>query len=72
MTHAEGQPGVGQPTQGKKSMQIKVYLVFLRLSLARPGQPNVKVIAAKLTQVAAQQIVDRTPGSYIEKHVAVK
>jgi hypothetical protein len=53
-------------------MQIKVYLVCLRLALARPGQPNTKIIAARLTQAAAQQIVDATPGSFVEKHVAVK
>lgn len=71
MAHATGQTSAGQPSE-KRAMQIKVYLVCMRLSLTRPGQPNVKIIAARLTQAAAQAIVDATPGTYIEKHVAVK
>ena len=71
MVHPSGQTNTGQPPE-KKVMQIKVYLVCMRLSLSRPGQPNVKIIAARLTQSAAQAIVDATPGTHIEKHIAVK
>jgi hypothetical protein len=53
-------------------MQIKVYLVLQLLNLAPPGQSNVRVVAARLTREAAQRIVDSTPGTFIEKHVAVK
>lgn len=53
-------------------MQIKVYLVCMRRNVAKPGEPNVQIIAARLTRSAAQAMVDATPGTYIEKHVAVK
>jgi hypothetical protein len=58
------------PTKGK--MQIKVYLVCIRNNVAKAGEPNTKILAARLTREAAQRIVDLTPGSYIEKQVAVK
>lgn len=56
----------------KARMQIKVYLVCMRRNLSKPGEPNVQIVAARLTHKAAQAIVDITPGTYIEKHVAVK
>lgn len=60
------------PDAGKSRMQIKVYLVCMRRNLPKPGEPNVEIIAARLTHSAAQSIVDTRPGTYIEKHVAVK
>jgi hypothetical protein len=53
-------------------MQIKVYLVMQRVGLPRPGEPNVKILAARLTRTAAQEMVDAIPGTYIEKQLASK
>jgi hypothetical protein len=58
--------------QPKGKMQIKVYLVVQRQTLARPGEPNTRIIAARLTRSAAQEIVDQIPGTFIEKHLALK
>lgn len=63
-------PAAESPYKGK--MQIKVYLVCQWNSLARPGEPNVRVIAARLTRSAAQNIVDSIPGTFIDKQLAVK
>lgn len=54
------------------AMEIKVYAVMQRLNLPKAGQPNVRVMAVKLTMAAAQKIVDQNPGSWVEKHVADK
>lgn len=53
-------------------MQIKVYLVCQRLALAKAGEPNVKILAARLTRSAAQELVDRVPGTFIERQTATK
>lgn len=55
-----------------RRIQVKVYLVCMHMNLSRPGEPNIKIIAARLTRAAAQEIVDRTPGTYIEKLFASK
>lgn len=64
-------PISGQLTE-KRKIQIKVYVVCQRRNLFQPGEPNITLLAARLTRAAAQEIVDRTPGSYIEKLVADK
>jgi len=61
---------VSEPEKGK--MQIKVYLVLQRINLPRPGEPNVRIVATRLTRAAAQSVVDTTSGTYIEKQVAQK
>lgn len=53
-------------------MEIKIYTVMQRLNLPKPGQPNVRVMAVKLTMAAAQKIVDANPGTWVEKHLADK
>lgn len=62
----------GRRDDGPNSYGVKVYLVMLPNNVARPGEPNVKIIAYKLTRAAAQKIVDRVPGAYIEKGLADK
>jgi hypothetical protein len=64
--------GKQQPPKGGSKMQIKVYLVLQRITLVRPGEPNVKILAARLTRTAAQEMVDAIPGTYIEKQLASK
>ena len=61
----------GQLTK-RKPIEVKVYVVCQRLNLAKPGQANIRLLAARLTRAAAQEIVDRNPGTYIEKLVANK
>ena len=53
-------------------MQVKVYLVHQWQNLAREGEPNTRVIASRLTWGAAQDVVDRIPGTFIERHIATK
>jgi hypothetical protein len=53
-------------------MQVKTYVVLQKNNVARDGEPNEKVIAVKLTRGAAQAIVNRNPGTRIEKHLADK
>ena len=53
-------------------MEIKVYLVCQFLNLVEPGRANVHIVNAFLTRSAAQRIVDEKPGTFIEKHIAVK
>jgi hypothetical protein len=55
-----------------KKMAVKTYVVLQRVNLPKPGEPNAKVLAVKLTNGAAQAIVDALPGTYIEKHIATK
>jgi hypothetical protein len=61
-----------KPTEEKRRIQVKVYLVCMRRNLFRPGEANIQIIAARLTRAAAQLVVDQTPGTYIEKVFAVK
>lgn len=58
--------------QPKGKMQIKVYLVIQHQTLAHPGEVNTRIIAARLTRLASQEIVNQMPGTYIEKHLALK
>lgn len=58
--------------QEKRRIQVKFYVVCMRRNLFAAGEPNIQLIAAKLTRAAAQEVVDRTPGTYIEKMVATK
>ena len=67
----EAAPPSGQLTE-KRRIQVKVYIVCQRRNLFKEGESNVQLIAARLTRAAAQEIVDRTPGTYIEKLVADK
>jgi hypothetical protein len=62
------------PTSPDKQsrIQVKVYVVCMRRNLFKPGENNVQIIAARLTRAAAQAIVDRTPGTFIEKLIASK
>ena len=53
-------------------MAIKVYLVFQRNNVVRGDNPNVAVISALLTRESAQKIVDKIPGTWIQKFIAVK
>lgn len=62
----------GQLSERRKPIEVKVYVVCQRRNIARPGEANVTLLAARLTRAAAQEIVDRTPGTYIEKLVANK
>ena len=57
---------------GHRPIAIKVYLVIQSINVARDGEQNSRIIAARLTRSAAQEIVDATPGTWVEKHSAVK
>lgn len=51
---------------------IKVYVVLQRMNLTRPEESNCRIIATRLTKTAADEIKDKNPGTWVEKHVAVK
>ncbi len=54
------------------SLAVKVYLVLQTINVARDGTPNRQVIAARLTRAAADEVVDRVAGTYVEKYLATK
>ena len=56
----------------KDGMAVKVYVVLQHKNLIGKDEPNVRVVATRLTRGAAQSIVDAMPGTWIEKHVATK
>ncbi len=62
--------------QGRRNnpspVAIKVYVVFQSMNLARLDEPNCRIIATRLTRALADEIKDRTPGTWVEKHVATK
>lgn len=60
------------PTKDKRPLSIKVFLVLMRLNLVAPDAGNVRVLASKLTQRAAQDVVDKMPGTWIQKVYATK
>lgn len=55
-----------------RDWRVKVYVVVQKNNLALAGEPNINVLAAKLTRTAAQSIVDKMPGTSIIKLVADK
>ncbi len=57
---------------GKEPLAVKVYVVLQTMNMAREGEPNCRIIATRLTRAAAQEIHDENPGTWIEKHTAVK
>ena len=65
-------PPIESTIDEKKVYPTKVYLVFQVDNVAPVGQPNIRVIACKLNQTAAQAVVNTMPGSYIEKVYANK
>ncbi len=56
----------------EKKMAVKTYVVLQHVNLPKDGEPTAKILAVKLTNGAAQAIVDVIPGTYIEKHIATK
>ena len=54
----------------KNKMEVKVYLVMERVNVG--SDANERVIAARLTRGAAQEIVDKRLGTYILKMIATK
>ncbi len=57
---------------GHRPIAIKVYLILQSINVARGDEQNSRIIAARLTRQAAQDIVDSTTGTWVEKHIAVK
>ena len=53
-------------------MSVKTYVVLQRVSFPKDGKPNAKIVDVKLTHSAAQALVDRVPGTWIEKYLATK
>lgn len=55
-----------------KRMEVKVYLVLQRVNLPKAGEPTEKVIDGFLTRGAAEDVVNRIPGTRIQKLFAKK
>lgn len=51
---------------------MKTYVVLRRKFSANRDEPNVEVLDVKLTQAAAQSLVDANAGTWFEKIVADK
>jgi hypothetical protein len=56
----------------KRPLEFKTYVVLQRSFVRDRHRPNVKIIAVKLTQAAAEAIVADTPGTWWERHRADK
>jgi hypothetical protein len=56
----------------KRKIEVKVYLVIQRDHLVREGQPNIRVVAARLTRATAEAVRAKMPGTYIQRHIATK
>ncbi len=54
------------------SLLIKVYVISQVINVARDGEHNSRIVAVRLTSKGAQDIVDSTAGTWVEKHLAVK
>lgn len=61
-----------RPKRKKGEVRIATYLVFQRKNLFAEGEPNVAIVAAKLTRRGAEEIVAAMAGTYIEKVMAIK
>lgn len=55
-----------------RALQIKTYVVLQRSYSRDPNSPKVRVVDVKLTQAAAQAIVDQLPGSWWVRKLANK
>lgn len=66
--------GKGEYKRGRtpSPLAVKVYVVLQTMNLARDGEPNSRIIATRLTREAADEVKDKNPGTWVEKHVAVK
>lgn len=60
------------PSRRPKGVRQKTYVVLQKSFKQDPHHPNTKVVAVKLTEEAAQSVVDEIPGTYIERHIATK
>lgn len=60
-----------QPPPGTN---VKVYVVYQRMhrTASSMHKPNLRVLAVKLNRASAQRIVDKIPGTWIEKFYADK
>ncbi len=56
----------------KKPYTVKVYLVLQRNNLAKQGEPNERIIAAKLTAFAAGKVKEEIAGTRIVRVDATK
>lgn len=57
---------------GKRDFGYKVYLVWAPVSDFAEGEPNVRVVAAKLTLASAHSVAIKHRGSSIERLTADK
>jgi hypothetical protein len=56
----------------KRGPEVKVYLILVPVPFARPGKPNVKIAAAKLSREKADEAALEIPNAYVEKVIADK
>lgn len=54
------------------ALEIKVYVILQRLNVHAEGAPNTKVLATRLNLRSAQAVVDENPGTWMERHMAIK
>lgn len=64
--------GIAGGTHTKGRMAVKTYVVLQRIAFPKDGKSNCTIIGVKLTFSAAKELVDSVPGTWIEKHLAIK
>ena len=73
MTSVEkAHPAPAPRSRDKRPMSIKTYVVLQRSYRRDRHLPNVRIIAVKLRQIDAEDIVKATPGTWWERHRADK
>ena len=66
-----GQHFGGKRPRGRR-YYTKVYLVMQRRNLAKGDEPNVVVLHVFLTSERAGKKVEEIPGTWVERHFAIK
>ena len=56
----------------RQKVLVKLYLVFQRKFAARGDTPNIELFDAALTKEEARDIVNRVPGTFIQKVLATR
>lgn len=62
----------GNEGKVRRPPSTKAYIVLQRINVGAPGEPNVKVLAVRLNRATADEVVRRNPGTWVEKHIAIK
>jgi hypothetical protein len=55
-----------------RDFTVKTYVVLQRMNVPTANGDNVRVVDVCLTAAAAERVVDRVPGTFVDRHNAHK